>query len=316
MAMKKFGGILLVNYRPILLGVIVIMASVVIQDPVQNFINVLALQAPYVFIYSCGMSLAILTGGLDLSQGSTAAFASCVGAMAVINGHTAAGILLCVLVGAAVGAINGLLIAKAKVPPFIATYGMDWAIRGITYIMMGGAMIYGFSDEFMSISKGSIFGISNLLYIAVIVFVVLFFFTKRTVFGRNLYMTGSNAEAARLSGVRTGNVIMAVYTISGALAAFAGILYVARLDAAEAFLGRNFGITALAATLIGGTSLEGGKGGIANTVVGVLIMIFLTNALNVWRVPVLWQDAVFGVAIMVSALLEKARTGYLVKRLS
>ena len=98
--------------------------------------------------------------------------------------------------------------------------------------------------------------------------------------------------------------------ISGVLAALAGILYVARLDAAESFLGKDFGITALASALIGGTALEGGKGGVGNTVVGVLIMVFLTNVMNVWRVSVLWQDAVFGIVIIISALLEKARYSY------
>ena len=98
--------------------------------------------------------------------------------------------------------------------------------------------------------------------------------------------------------------------ISGVLAAFAGLLYVSRLDAAEAFLGKNYGITALAASLIGGTALDGGKGGVGNTVVGVLIMVFLTNVLNVWKVPLLWQDAAFGFVIAGAALLEKARSAY------
>jgi ribose transport system permease protein len=315
MAMKKGIGFLLVNYRYFLLLVIILAAGSVIQDPVQNFINVLTLQAPFVFIYTCGMAIVMLTGGLDLSQGSVAALSSCLGAMVIIKDEIALGILIALGIGAFCGMANGIMITKAKMPPFIATYGMDWIVRGLAYIIMGGAMIYDFSDRFKYISEGKIFGLSNLIYIAALVFVVLFFLFQKTTFGRNVYMIGSNMKAAKLSGVRTGFVIMAVYMLSGILASIAGILYVSRLDCAEPFLGRGFGLLAISASLIGGTSLEGGKGGIANTVLGVLIMVFLTNALNVWKVSVLWQGAVFGVVIVIAALLEKVTNVYILRQI-
>jgi ribose/xylose/arabinose/galactoside ABC-type transport system permease subunit len=122
-------------------------------------------------------------------------------------------------------------------------------------------------------------------------------------------------KAAKLSGVSTGFVIVVVYMLSGILASIAGVLYVSRLDCAEPFLGRGFGLLAISASLIGGTSLEGGKGGIANTVLGVLIMVFLTNALNVWKVSVLWQGAVFGVIIVIAALLEKTTNVYMLRQI-
>jgi ribose transport system permease protein len=235
--------------------------------------------------------------------------------MLIIRDDMLLGILAALGVGALCGLANGIMITKAKVPPFIATYGMDWIVRGLAYIIMGGAMIYDFSERFKYISEGKIFGFSNLIYIAAAVFAVLFFIFHRTTFGRNVYMVGSNLKAARLSGVRTSFVIVAVYVMSGILAAIAGILYVSRLDCAEPFLGRGFGLIAISASLIGGTSLEGGKGGITDTVVGVLIMVFLTNALNVWRVSVLWQNAVFGVVIVIAALLEKATNVYMLRRI-
>jgi ribose transport system permease protein len=172
---------------------------------------------------------------------------------------------------------------------------------------MGGAMIYHFSPAFKMIADGNIFGVSNLVLISVGILLVLMFVFQKTVFGRNVYMTGANTKVSRLTGVNTDLIIIIVYMVSGTLASISGLLYVARLDCAEAFLGKNFGLQALAATLIGGTSLQGGKGGVGNTVIGVLIMVFLMNCLNVLKVSTLWQDAVFGLVIVFSALLERAK---------
>jgi|LSQX01.1.fsa_nt_gb ribose transport system permease protein len=308
--MKKIAGMVLLYYRYFLLLVLIIMASVMIGDPIQNFINVLTLQAPYVFIYSFGMTIVMLTGGLDLSQGSVAALSSCIGAMFIIKGQLFLGALITLAIGAAVGVVNGFLVTKLKVPSFITTYGMDWVVRGLVHIIMGGLTIFGFNETFRRLSRGTFLGISNLFYFALVILVVMLFVFQKTIFGRNVYMIGSNVKVAQLSGVKTDRTITIVYMISGVLAAFAGLLYVSRLDAAEAFLGKNYGITALAASLIGGTALDGGKGGVGNTVVGVLIMVFLTNVLNVWKVPLLWQDAAFGFVIAGAALLEKARSAY------
>ncbi|MCX7038261.1 MAG: ABC transporter permease [Spirochaetes bacterium] len=308
--MKRLVGFLLTYSKIILLLAILVVSSSVTQDPLQNIKNMIMVQAPFVLIYSFGMTLAVITGGLDLSLGSVAAFSTCAAAFLLIQGHVALGILVCLLIGAGLGMLNGLLIAKAKVNPFIATYGMDWVIRGAVYIMMSGAMIYHFSHEFKVIADGSVLGISNLVLIAVGILAVLLFVFQKTVFGRNVYMTGANSRVTRLTGVNTDALIIIVYMVSGSLASAAGLLYVARLDCAEAFLGKNFGLQALAATLIGGTSLQGGKGGVGNTVVGVLVIVFLMNCLNVLKVSSLWQDAVFGVVIVVSALLERARQNY------
>jgi ribose transport system permease protein len=308
--MKRLVGFILTYSKIILLLAILIVSSSVTQDPLQNIKNMIMIQAPFVLIYSFGMTLAVITGGLDLSLGSVAAFSTCAAAFLLVRGNIALGILACLLIGAVLGMLNGILITKAKVNPFIATYGMDWVIRGAVYIMMGGAMIYHFSSGFKVISDGSLFGVSNLLIMAVAILAVLLFVFQKTVFGRNVYMTGANSRVTRLTGVNTDAVIIVVYMVSGALAATAGLLYVARLDCAEAFLGKNFGLQALAATLIGGTSLQGGKGGVGNTVIGVLVIVFLMNCLNVLKVSSLWQDAVFGVVIVVSALLERARQNH------
>lgn len=308
--MKKFVGFLLTYSRIILLGVILIVSSCVAQDPLNNIKNMIANQAPFIMIYSFGMTLAVITGGLDLSLGANAAFSTCTAAFLLIQGHILAGVIVCLMIGAFFGMINGLIITKAKVAPFIATYGMDWVIRGGVYIMMSGAMIYHFSDDFKMIADGSLFGISNTVCITIAVFAILLFVFGKTVFGRNVYMTGANINITHLAGVNTNFIIIVVYIISGTLAATAGLLYVARLDCAEPFLGKSFALLALAATLIGGTPLSGGKGSVGNTVIGVLIMVFLTNSLNLLRVSTLWQDAVFGMVIVISAMLERARQSY------
>jgi len=308
--MKRAVGFLLSYSKVLLLLAILAVSSSVTRDPLQNIKNMLMVQAPFVMIYSFGMTLAVITGGLDLSLGSVAAFSTCAAAFLIIQGHIALGIAACLLIGAVLGLLNGLLITKARVNPFIATYGMDWVIRGAVYIMMSGAMIYHFSPAFKVIADGSVWGVSNLVIITAGILAVLLFVFQKTVFGRNVYMTGANSRVSRLTGVNTDLIIVVVYMVSGALASTAGILYVARLDCAEAFLGKNFGLQALAATLIGGTSLQGGKGGVGNTVIGVLVIVFLMNCLNVLKVSSLWQDAVFGVVIVISALLERAQESY------
>lgn len=308
--MKKIIGFLLTYARIILMVVILVVSSLVAQDPLTNIKNMIANQAPFIMIYTFGMTLTLITGGLDLSIGSIAAFSTCAAAFLIIRGHIIEGVIVCLAIGAFFGLINGLLITKAKVNPFIATYGMDWVIRGGVYIMMGGAMIYHFSDSFKKIADGSLFGISNLIYISAAIFLILLFVFRKTVFGRNVYMTGANVNVSRLTGVNTDLIIIIVYIISGTLAATAGLLYVARLDTAEPFLGKSFALMALAAALIGGASLSGGKGGVGNAVIGVLTIVFLTNSLNLLRISTLWQDAVFGLVIILSAVFEQARQNY------
>ncbi|HML37587.1 MAG TPA: ABC transporter permease [Bacillota bacterium] len=271
----------------------------------NNIGNVINQQAPFIILYSFGMTLAIITKGIDCSIGSIVALSSCVAAYFIKSGHIAGGIAVGMLIGLACGCINGLLITKIKLAPFIATYGMDWVIRGMAYIIMGGAMIYDFSDDFRVIATGSALHMSSLLIIAVIISAVLIAVLRFTVYGRNIYSIGSNMNATKLSGINTDRIIISVYAISGFLAAVTGLLYVARLNAAEALIGQDFTLKAIAATLIGGTSFQGGKGGVGNTIIGALIMVFLANGMNLMGISNLWQDAVFGFIIILSALIEK-----------
>jgi ribose transport system permease protein len=311
--MSKAGGFILKQSKIILLVLIVVVASIFANDPVENIFTVIMSQASFMLIYCLGMTLAILTGGLDLSVGSVAAFASYIGATLIIEGYVVPGIIVGLAIGAGIGAVNGLLISKVKLSPFIATYGMDWLVRGLVLFVLAGKKIFGFVPAFTSISKGAVveftntMKISNPFIIAAVIFLVLLFLMRKTTFGRNVYCVGLNARATRITGVNTDRIIIIIYTISGLLAAIAGLLYAAVLDCAEPNMGTHYGLMAIAATLVGGTAITGGKGGVGNTIIGVLIMVFLTNALAVLGVSHLWQEAVFGLVIIFAALMEKAR---------
>ena len=309
----KVSGFFLNYLKIMLLVVIVALASAFASDPVENIFTVIMNQAPFMLIYCFGMTLVILTGGLDLSIGSVAAFSSYIAATLIIEGQIVPGILVGLAIGAGIGALNGLLISKVKVSPFIATYGMDWVIRGVVLFILAGQKIFGFDEGFRVISTGSLvhfsdtMNISNPFMIAIIIFLVLLFVLKKTTFGRNVYSVGFNVKATRLTGVNTDKIIIIVYSISGVLAAVAGLLYAAVLDCAEPNVGSEYSLLAIAATLVGGTAITGGKGGVGNTIIGVLVMVFLTNALAVLGISHLWQNVVFGMIIILAALMEQAR---------
>lgn len=309
----SLGGFILKQSKIILLIAIVVVASLFANDPVENIFTVVMSQAPFMLIYCMGMTLAILTGGLDLSIGSVAAFSSYIAATLIIQGQVALGIVVGLAIGASIGALNGLLISRLKVSPFIATYGMDWVVRGVVLFILAGQKIFGFPEGFTAISKGAVVAftstmkISSPFIIAGVIFLVLLFLMRKTTFGRNVYCVGSNAKATRITGVNTSRIIILIYMLSGLLAAIAGLMYAAVLDCAEPNMGMQYGLMAIASTLVGGTAISGGKGGVGNTIIGVLIMVFLTNALAVLGISHLWQEAVFGVVIIFAALMEKAR---------
>lgn len=276
----------------------------------DNISNVVMQQMPFILIISMGMTLAILTKGIDLSIASNLALSSCVAAYFIKDGKVFLGILAAVVIGALVGAVNGVLITKARLEPFIATYTMDMVVRGLAYLFMSGTLFYGFSAGFCSIATGSVGPISNLLIISLLLFAVLFFALRKTTYGRSVYAIGCNINATRLSGINTGGVVFSIYVINGLLAAVTGLLYIARLNAAESTIGSDFTMQMMAATLIGGTSFSGGKGGIERTLLGVLIMVFIANGMNLNGVSSLLQDAVFGVFIVISLVIDRFGSKY------
>jgi ribose transport system permease protein len=260
-------------------------------------------------VISFGMTLTILLGGIDLSVGSILAVASVLTALLMKAGWDAAlATLLGIIAGALMGAVNGVVIAKGKVAPFIATLGLMTLLRGVALVLSKGSPISGFSSYFFALQGGGY--VAHLIPIPVVwmlaMFVLFWFVLTKTVFGRHVYATGGNEEAARLSGVKTDGVQIVVYTISGAMAALAGVILTSRLDSAQPTAGAGYELDAITAVVLGGTSLAGGRGWIFGTLVGALLIGVLNNGLNLLGVSSFYQQVIKGSVILVAVLLDRA----------
>jgi ribose transport system permease protein len=262
-------------------------------------------QVPFLLILALSMTQAILTKGIDLSISAVLSFSSCIAAYFIKDGNIAIGIIVGLFIGLCIGFINGILIAKIRLIPFIATYTMDMVVRGCSYLFMGGLLFHSFGDSFRRIATGNIGPFSNLMLISLLILGVFLFILTRTTFGRNVYAIGMNERAAKLSGVNTDRILIIIYTVNGLLAAITGLLYIARLNAAESTIGNGFTINMMAAVLIGGTPFAGGKGGVGRTFIGVLIMMLLANGMNLNGVSSLLQETVFGLTIIISLYINK-----------
>ena len=259
-------------------------------------------------VIAFGMTLTILLGGIDLSVGSILAVSSVLAAMTMKGGHgagVAAGIAL--LAGAAMGSLNGVVIAKGKVAPFIATLGTMTLLRGAALVLSNGSPISGFPSQLFAMLGGGY--VARLIPVPVVLmlamFAVFWFVLTRTVFGRHVYATGGNAEAAKLSGVNTDRVQILVYTLSGAMAALAGVILTSRLDSAQPTAGVGYELDAITAVVLGGTSLAGGRGWIFGTLVGALLIGVLNNGLNLMGVSAFYQQVVKGSVILLAVLLDR-----------
>ena len=282
---------------------------------VENIWMVISQQAPYYALLAFGMTTAILLGGIDLSIGSVMTLAACLCAVLIkTTNNIFLAIVVSILSGVIVGIANGILITKVKLPPFIATYGMDWVIKGSVYILMGGLSIFDFPNSFRIIGTGSIGKIPNIFIFMVFALCFLIFLLHKTTFGNRFYAVARNREAAKLSGISSDLIITISYIITGILAAIAGLLYIANLNAVEASLGEGWNLRLIAITLIGGTLMEGGIGSVANTVIGVFIYLFIMNGLNTSGISANWQDAIVGALVIVSVFIEFIGTRMKIRR--
>jgi ribose transport system permease protein len=259
-------------------------------------------------VIAFGMTLTILLGGIDLSVGSILAVSSVLAAVTMKAGHNpglAAGIAI--LAGAGMGSLNGVVIAKGNVAPFIGTLGMMTLLRGAALVLSNGSPISGFSSDVFAMLGGGY--VARLIPVPVVLmlamFAVFWFVLTRTVFGRHVYATGGNAEAAKLSGVNTDRVQILVYTLSGAMAALAGLILTSRLDSAQPTAGAGYELDAITAVVLGGTSLAGGRGWIFGTLVGALLIGVLNNGLNLMGVSAFYQQVVKGSVILLAVLLDR-----------
>jgi len=256
-------------------------------------------------ILSIGQLFVILTGGIDLSVGSVLGLSGGVTALLLAAGAPIPlAILAGLLVGLLVGLINGQLVSRLKLPPFIATLGMLGIARGVVLLLTGARTIAPLPDAFNIIANGSILGLPSLFWILILVAIVAAFVLGRTVFGRYVYAVGSNAESSRLSGVPVNAVLIAVYSISGLLAGFAGVLTTSRLGAGIPTAGTGYELQAIAGAVIGGASLSGAKGRTIGAVLGALIMAILANGGNLLGVDPFYLQIAIGLLIILAVYFD------------
>lgn len=269
-----------------------------------NLLNV-ARQVSIWAIIATGMTFVIITGGIDLSVGSLVALTACV-AMTVIDrfGWDYVGILAGVLVGGLGGAVNGALIAWARVPPFICTLAGLTVYRGLALIITQGVPIIKFEGSFRFIGQGVVGGIPVPIVLMAAVVVAMQLVLRRTAFGAHVYAVGGNEEASRLAGLEVARIKFATYVLCGLLSGLAGMVLMARLSSAQPAVGEGFELDAIAAVVLGGTSLMGGRGSVWTTLVGALVIGVLNNGMNLMGVHTHYQPVAKGVIIVLAVLLD------------
>lgn len=270
----------------------------------SNFTNVLR-QVSIQAIIAFGMTLVIISGGIDLSVGSVFALSAILMASVVKNGSVFLGVLTALLVGAFLGAINGFIIAKGKIQPFIVTLATMAIARSLTLVYSEGMPITGFPQSFRVIGRGEVTGIPVPVMIMFAIFGVIFYISNYTKLGLYTYAIGGNETAAKLSGVKVDIYKIIIYMISGLLAATSAIILTSRLNSAQPTFGTGYELDAIAAVVLGGASLSGGKGTVVGTLFGALIMGILNNGLNLLNVSPFYQQGVKGIVILIAVLLER-----------
>ncbi|NDW13623.1 ribose ABC transporter permease [Bacteroides sp. 214] len=285
----------------------------------DNLFNVLR-QVSVNLCISVGMTMIILTGGIDLSVGSILAFSGAIAAGFLRNGISLPGtdtfigftflgcILAALVVGGALGFFNGLMVTKFKVPPFVATLAMLTIARGLTMLYTNGYPITGLGDKFSYLGTGWFLGVPMPVWIALIIILGFIFFIRKSKTGRYIYAIGGNEKATLLSGININKVKILVYTLTGVLCAVAGLLVTARLDSAQPNAGSGYELDSIAAVVIGGTSLSGGKGTIMGTVIGALIIGTLNNGLVLLDISPFWQQVVKGFVILLAVVMDRMNT--------
>lgn len=275
----------------------------------KNLMNVMT-QISTNALLSIGMSLVILTGGIDLSVGAVLAISGMVAGMVLKStGNIALGVICALAIGLLVGVINGYFVGFLNMPAFIVTLGMMQICRSLTYVISDGNTASNFPDDFAFLGKGKLFGTVPVYVVLILVLYVVFIFVmSKTKFGRFIYATGSNAEAARLSGINTKFHIMMTYIFSGLMSSIAALVMISRMMAVDPTYGKDAEMDAIAAVVIGGTSMMGGKGSLWGTIIGVLLVGFLRNALNLAGINPFWQGSAVGAVIIIAVLTEKLST--------
>jgi len=269
----------------------------------SNILNLLR-QAFLLALVATGVSLSMLVAGLDLSIGAVAALSSCLAATLIVQGHVMLGVLAGLAVGTLSGLLNGFMIAKLKLPFFIMTFSMMFIIRGLALTYTQGTSFHGFPRSFTWMGKSFLGPIPMPVLLGAAIIGLLYLLLTKTTFGRIAYAVGANAEAARFSGLAVDRKIIQVYALSGLLAGVSGLIYIARLNAADADLGMMWPLEGIAVAVIGGIAFSGGEGNILGLVLGGVVMAVVGNCVNLLGLPARFQDFFIGFVIILVVLID------------
>lgn len=293
----------------ILIGLIgLITAFSILSERFFTISNMLIVmrQTSIVAFLAVGMTFVIMGAGIDLSVGSVLAFSGAVGAGVMQNGGIFFGILAGLALGTALGAFNGIVITKLKIPAFIATLAMMAIARGGTLVYTDGRPITGLPSSFAFLGRGYIGNVPFPIILMLIIFILAYIVLKLTRFGRYVYATGGNINAARASGIKVDNVIISTFAISGFLSGLTGMVLASRLNSAQPTAGMGYELDAIAAVVLGGTNLFGGEGELWGTLVGAFIMGILNNGLNMLNVSSFYQQVVKGIVILIAVTVAQS----------
>ncbi|WP_353211782.1 ABC transporter permease [Rhodovarius sp.] len=300
------------DQMPVIILAILCLGTALMTDRFLSAVNIsnVMLQASVMAVVAMGMTYVIISGGFDISVGSTVAAAGCAAAVVMLEFGTGAGVAAGIAVGCLVGLLNGLLVTRLDLNPFIATLGSMVVVRGVVLLLTGGRPIMGeegLPDAFILYGRARLWGVPLLTWTPIVLFGLLWWVLHRSAYGKRLYATGGNAQAAYLAGINTGRIRASAYVWCGAMAGVAGVMLAARLQSGQPTSGEFYELMAIAAAVVGGASLYGGEGRLAKTIAGVLIIVVLGNALNLMNVDSYWQRIAIGVVIVAAAAADRLR---------
>lgn len=279
----------------------------------NNLLNV-ARQVSINMILSCGMTMVLIIGGIDLSVGAVMALSGMVSAYLSLSGVP---FLVCALAGVAAGVVagfvNGVILSSTNLPPFIVTYAIQNIIRGLVYVITGAGTVRLTSEAYLEFGGGSLGPIPLPVVYMIVIVVLSTLLLSRTRFGRHMYALGGNAKAAKFAGINTAKLTLLIYTISGALAGFAGLVMTSRNSSMQPAVGNGAEMDAIAAVVLGGTSMLGGRGAIFGTILGAFIIGFINNGLNMLGMDSFYQYIAKGVVILIAVYMDFIKNRSLTK---
>jgi ribose transport system permease protein len=300
------------NQMPLIALVVLCIIATILSNRFLSPINInnILIQGAVMTVIAIGMTYVIICGGFDLSAGSVVALSGCCAAWIMLETNVVFGVAAGIGIGAFVGLINGLIVTKLDVNPFIATLGTMVLVRGAVFLITGGRPIVGedgLPETFVAFAIERILFIPWLVLLPVVLVVVFSWLLHRTAYGLRLFATGGNTEAAYLAGVRVKRIRTSAYVWCGTLAGVGGVMLASRLESGQPTSGAFYELTAIAAVVLGGASLYGGEGKLYKSVIGVFIMIVLANALNLANVHSYWQQIAIGFVIVAAAAADRFR---------